>query len=406
MKIALVCFNLSWQAGGVRLIYSQTRALVAEGHQVTIYAPDLDTSVYPELRRGLDIRVIQSGAKPLWQYASQNLFRRVIEKWRHTVALTEVARAIAEKIDLDFDIVNLHDFAYILGRFYRRRGGQAKIIWTMNEPPYQYLPKESFLYDVLSRAYNFFKDFSERKYFGKIDGAAVLVARYKEWAEKRGMRAKVIRSGLDFDKFYSSPKSVAHKKQFEVLSLGALNRYRRFEDTVRATKALRHKGYDARVKIIAKNIWREDRYEKEFTDFVAREGMGKFTTLNFHGVSESDLPRVYAQADFFILPMYLPPPRSGYGWQMVGFEAMAAGTPTVVCRALDVTEALEDGKTALFTDPMNFEQIAARIEALIKKPELYVRIARQGQEFVRNNLSWEKYARELLAFSETLERRA
>lgn len=396
MKIAIICFNLRWQAGGTRLIFSEAQALEKLGHKVVIYAPDFDRRVYPELWSGLEIRRVESGARLFWQYTGASIVRRVKEKLAHEKGLIRLAGDIARSVDGDFDVVNLHDFAYIAAPFLKSKLPKARVVWTMNEPPYQYLPKEAFLYDFLSRAYNFYKDLSARKYFRAIHGVAVLVNRYKKWAEERGMRARVIRSGLDFQKFYSPPKSIAGKSKFKILSVGALNRYRRFEDTVRAAKILREAGFDVRLQIVAKNIWKEDAYQKELTEFVEKESMKDFTELNFAGVSEAELPRVYANADFFVLPMYLPPPRSGYGWQMVGFEAMAAGTPTIVCRALDVTEVLKDGETAAFHDPASPGQIADKIREMLNNPDLYSKISRQGQEFVKNNLSWGKYAREFL----------
>jgi glycosyltransferase involved in cell wall biosynthesis len=75
---------------------------------------------------------------------------------------------------------------------------------------------------------------------------------------------------------------------------------------------------------------------------------------------------------------------------------MAAGTPTIVCRAIDVVEALKDGETALFVDPLSPEDIAEKISSAVRDPALYRKIAVAGQEFVKRNMSWEKYAAEML----------
>ena len=402
MKIAIVCFNLSWQAGGVRLIFSEAHTLKRLGHSVIIYTPDFDPTVYPDLQSGLNIRVVSLSDKLRWQYRSESLSRRILEKFAHLRALRKTARGIADAMDSDLEIVNLHDFAYQAAPFYRNKNPRAKIIWTMNDPPYQYLPKASFIYDVLSRIFNFWRDISERHYFKFIDKVAVLVSKNKIWAEERRMEAVIIWSGLEFKKFYASPKSISDKgkKDVVLLSIGTLNRYRRFEDTIGAIKFLRDWGYDARAKIICKDIWNEKEYRRELHGFVRRTSVADRVELLFDGVSENELAQVYATSDFFILPIHLPPPRSGFGWQLVIFEAMAAGLPSIVCRTNDVTEALKDGETALFVEPMSPQQIAEIVRRLIDRPEEYLRIAKSGQEFVRQNMSWEKYAERFLRLVE------
>ena len=82
MKIAIVCLNLSWQAGGVRLIYSTAHALQTIGHTVTIYTPEINESAYPDLRKGLSIQVIAPPQPIEWQYASGSLLKRIFEKLR------------------------------------------------------------------------------------------------------------------------------------------------------------------------------------------------------------------------------------------------------------------------------------------------------------------------------------
>ena len=75
---------------------------------------------------------------------------------------------------------------------------------------------------------------------------------------------------------------------------------------------------------------------------------------------------------------------------------MAAGLPVILCHTTTSTEVLEDGKTALFVDPISPEQIAEKVKHLIDNPADYFRIASAGQKFVKENMSWEKFAEETL----------
>ncbi len=400
MKIAIVCLNLSWQAGGVRLIYSLAHALEKPGVRVVIYAPEINESAYPDLRKGLDIRVIPSPMPIAWQYASEGLIGRTREKLARGRTLAAAGRKIAEAMDGDFDIVNLHDFSYQIAPLYKQKNPRARIIWTMNDPPYMYLPKESFLYDIASRVFNWYEDIVERKFFRFIDAVVVLVRRNKAWAEERGMKGKVVWSGLDFDGFWAPPKRIEKKNEYVVLGVGALNKYRRFEDIVYAVKILRERSFNVRAIIVCKNIWKEDTYRDKLLAYARERGVGEYINFRLDGVSDDELKRLYASSDFFVLPIHLPSPRDGFGWQLVPFEAMASGVPVIISNKIDATEALRDGETACFVNPLSPGQIADKVEMLIGNPDLYMKIAKNGQEFVRKEMSWKKYAEEMLALSE------
>src|SRR3989344_947278 len=145
MKIAIVCFNFKWQAGGVRLIFEEARALKKLGHQVIIYAPECDSNVYADLQRGLEIRVLNPPREIFWQYESKNIIGRILERLKRDRIILCVAKAIANFMDQDFHVVNVHDYAYNLPKFYKLKNTKAKFIWTMTEPPYMYLPMRNFL---------------------------------------------------------------------------------------------------------------------------------------------------------------------------------------------------------------------------------------------------------------------
>jgi len=75
--------------------------------------------------------------------------------------------------------------------------------------------------------------------------------------------------------------------------------------------------------------------------------------------------------------------------------------PLIICHTTTSSEVLEDGKTALFVDPMSPTQIAEKVEFLIKNPEAYKEIAERGQEFVKKEMTWEKYTDVILGSLDT-----
>jgi glycosyltransferase involved in cell wall biosynthesis len=271
----------------------------------------------------------------------------------------------------------------------------------MADPPYQYLPKANPLYDLASRFFNWYADYAERRYFRSIDAAAVLVQRNKAWLEARGVPATINWTGIDFKSFYAPPREVSREKPFTIVAVGALNQYRRFEDAIEAVQILRDAKYDARIVVVCKNIWGENEYQEKLERLVAARGLGERVRLLFGGATEAELKHLYAAGHVFVLPIHLPPPRNGFGWQMTAFEAMAAGMPVLVCRSNDVTEALMDRETALFVDPLRPDQIAESVRSLIDVPRMHRKIAAAGQEFVRKNMSWEKFACGILETAKT-----
>ena len=273
MKIAITCFNLGWLAGGPRLIFAQARAMQQMGHSVTIYAPDFDPGMYPELTRGLHIVSVPSQRTLFTQDKFKTTLGNVRRKIRDERAQAALARTMAQRLDADFDVVNCHDFSYRIIPFYKARNPHSKILWTTHEPPFIYLPKPHKIYDALSRAYNWYQmNALQRKYVPLVDGVVLLNERNKRWAESCGFKAVTAYPGVDSAYFHAPVKQRAQGDlSVRVLCVGAPNQYRRFEDTLRATGLLRQRGYDASVTVVGKNIWNEDTY-CEFLKSIARDG--------------------------------------------------------------------------------------------------------------------------------------
>ncbi len=391
-KIAIVCFNLSWQSGGPRLVFSLAQSLKKAGHYVIIYAPEFSGQYYKELCEGLDIRIVKPRSYLNWSGRPKNIFIWIKRKIIQERLKLNIAKDIASAMDLNFDIVNVHDFAYPVGYFYKKRNPMARILWTENDPPYMYLPKGNFVFDFLSRFYNFYKDVISRKYFSAIDGVSVLDSHNKSWCEKRGLKPKIVRLGVDFEGFYQPVKEM----KLNLFGLGSLNKYRHYEEIILAVKYLRDWGYDARAQIICNDMWNENQYKSYLLKLVEENKLEDHIEFNFKGVSEEGLREAYQKNNFFIYPMYLPLPRNGFGFSIGVFEAMASGLLLIISRKTTSTEVLEDGKHALFVDPENSKQIAEKIKYIADQPDLYKKIATAGQEFVKQSLTWEKYAQSLL----------
>ncbi|MBI1975106.1 MAG: glycosyltransferase family 4 protein [Parcubacteria group bacterium] len=393
MKIGIVCFNLEWQAGGTRLIYSLAHALQRLGNQVIIYAPAYNPEAFPEMRNGLTITVVPPRQPMEWTRKPKGVFQKVKHKIQQERLQVDTARRIAEVMDLDLDVVNPHDFAYKVSLFYKKRNPAAKIVWNENDPPFIYAPKRNPIFAFLGKIFHVYKKIAERPYLRVIDRAITLDQWNQRWLAKRGVEATVVRSGVDFENFYAPVRDIAGRRNtIKLLGIGALNVYRRFEDIIDTVEILRRHGHDASATIIAKDIWGEPQCRQFLIRRARSKGVEAAVTFYFDGASNEELRRAYRESHVFILPLYIPPPRNGYGWGLVNFEAMASGLPLIICRTSSACEVLTDSENALFVDPMNPQGIVTQVEKLISSPEFYWRIAIAGQQFVKENISWDKYA--------------
>lgn len=398
MKIAIVCNNLSLLTGGPRLIFGLAAGLEEMGHTVGIYAPDFDPTHYAEITRGLKVKVVQPADVQVPGPRAPGFIGWIkgkIHEERYAIAL---ARAIADEIGQEADVVNVHDFAYRTAYFVKKRNPQTRAVWHENAPIFAYVKRGQIVPDFLGFLYyRVFRAWADRKYFRAMDKLIVLDRFNEAAARRQGFRdITLVRAGIDFGKFYAPVKDFREKaarREVNLLAVGALNAYRRYDKVIEAVKLLRDRGYGARLRVIANNVWRENQCRDDLIAQVERAGLADRVSLNFEGVSESEIVRAFHDCDIFVQAVYSPPP-SHHGWGLVNFEAMAAGVPVVLVASATATEVLRDGENALFFEPLNAGQIAEKVKFLVDNPEAYARIAAAGQKYVEEHQSWQRYAME------------
>jgi len=109
-------------------------------------------------------------------------------------------------------------------------------------------------------------------------------------------------------------------------------------------------------------------------------------------VSQENLPKVYAACDVFVLPSVSRLEAFG----IVALEAMATGKPVVVADIPGVREIIEDGREGLLADPMNPQDLARKIQALLADPGLRAEMGRRGREKVLAAFTTETVAQQVL----------
>ena len=100
-------------------------------------------------------------------------------------------------------------------------------------------------------------------------------------------------------------------------------------------------------------------------------------------VADADLPALYCGATVFVCPSL----HEGFGLPVL--EAMAAGTPVACSRATALPETA--GDAAAYFDPLDTDDIAATLIALLDHPEMRERLRQRGVARARS-FTWQDCA--------------
>lgn len=365
MKIAIIIRRLNVRGGAQRQALALAQELKKRGHGIVVYVAEGGwEGSYPELLDGLSIAAVAS----------------------------------PHDMEKDFDILNPHDrWAHTIACAYKKRVRAIPSVWMMNDLPTRWfsLFRESECRgEKLSwwkeRGAKLFDFFTSRRDILCQDAIAVLDYRDAAWVKQFfGKDAAVVRSGLDISHIDFRARQAPVGRTISVLLTGILLPHRRFEDLIDAVAILQKEGYSISVDIIG-----DESQNREYADRLTKrvQSLNLSHAVKFLGkVSERELFNHYGSHDVFVFPNHLQ------SWGLAVFEAMAAGIPVIVSKTAGPSEVLTDGENALFTEPKSPGSIAAALRRLVASPGLFQALSKNGRTFVEKNMSWEKYADEMLA---------
>jgi glycosyltransferase involved in cell wall biosynthesis len=123
-------------------------------------------------------------------------------------------------------------------------------------------------------------------------------------------------------------------------------------------------------------------------ELVETTGLGGF--VRFLGLRD-DVSDLMTKSDIFLLPSLHE------GLPVVALEAQAAGLPVVGSRIPGLSEAVEDGATALLHDVNDTDGMAESALKLLRNPELSDELAEAGRARVQQHFSLQAAAGRLVA---------
>jgi glycosyltransferase involved in cell wall biosynthesis len=417
MKIAMIHTPFWARAGGERQILRLAIELEKLGHEVEVFTNGINEDSYPEFFDTVKVNVIPHPlagklprgvtpqiAAPKISEAPQKDEEKVLglRMWMRKIVgrqfyTSEVPSMIAlgRKIPKGFDVINNHNFPTEWAALIAKKRLKAPIVWMCNEPPYWFFSPQQRsglrkinwpLFELL-----------DKTAVSYIDEIMVLSHVSEEYVRKAyNKSSRIVRTGVDVELFHkASGKNLRRKcgleNSFVMLFVGG-SRYAKRGDMVRALHILSEKFDD--VKLIL-----DTSRERDMLTRLSEKLGVKDKVLLLHSTSDIELAEVYAACDVFVYPSSASP------WGLVVTEAMAASKPVIVSKQVGTSEIIQEGVNGIVIDRAKPEEIAKQVEALINNPALRKKLGENAYEYVRANLSWERYAEKVESvFQETIRR--
>ena len=152
-----------------------------------------------------------------------------------------------------------------------------------------------------------------------------------------------------------------------ILSVGSIEARK---NILLAVKALSYLPDDLSLVVVG----RHTKYTDEVLDYVREHGLAHRVKV-MHGVTDEQLPQLYAGAEAFVYPSRY----EGFGIPII--EAISCGLPVVACTGSCLEEA--GGPDSLYVDPDDEQAMAAAIRQVLKGAEGREQHISRSQQYIR-----------------------
>lgn len=391
MKIAMILRRLNVKGGTQRQALSLAQELQKRGHEIILHTFYYDAEkCYAEMLK--QFKVVHFSEHDLKQAESVGFPWRMLEPVTRVKRENQLAKALAERMAEDFDILNPHDqVSYKVAYYYKKLRKNIPSVWVMNDPPalqwgYDRMSEvdEVFSKPLWRRFGYWLLDQYDRFQFIRHQGAIVTNDLFNGTLVRRyyGFRTFPVRNGPDFEHFTFKEKQPP-KGSVKLLTSGIFMPHRRYQDAIRAIPILVSKGINATLTIIG-SLENDLEYAEKIRRVVSELGLEDRVKLAGR-VSEKELIEAYHSHDIYTFQHHLQ------GDGLSPFEAAAAGMPLIISKTAGCREILTDRENVLLLEPKNPQDYADKVEELVRHPELFKQLAHAANAFARANLSWQNY---------------
>ena len=191
----------------------------------------------------------------------------------------------------------------------------------------------------------------------------------------------LIENGVPMSDFCDAPATstkITSEPGPRIGMVGRLVEQKGFHFVLKAAPGIVKRFPTARFLIVG-----EGGYREELLSLSRRLGIE--SNVLFLGQRE-DMPSVYRSLDVFVLPSL------NEGMPMTLLEAMASGLPAIATRVGAVPTVINDQQTGVLIEPGDVGSVQTALEQLLDAPDFKLKLARNGQAWVRAHASIETAA--------------
>ena len=365
MKILIVHPTMNFYGGAEYLVVKLANFLTKNNIENTI----LTLEIAPEIKREListEIITIKE--------------KSAIKKRLNLLQEIQLFNRYIKLHESKFDVINVHNLPVedaVLGV-------KAPVVWMCNEPPEIWDSKISLFKKILYRIYMVLDVFIVRYNIKNVVVADEF--NKKRFINRYGIIPTIINYGVDYPFFSKDVKNEGKLRfnsdgHFIISQVGMITKMKNQIESIKAIENLIK--YVPNIKLIlAGND--EGEYADYIKNYVNKNGLKEYVDIIGH-VSRDEIRALYTISDVIIFPI-----KSQGGW-LSPFEALCAGKPIIVSNEMTASDIIKQNQLGTVTN--NFRDV---IYDIYQNPGKYNKIGKHGKEWVKTELSWDKFSSKMV----------
>jgi glycosyltransferase involved in cell wall biosynthesis len=379
MKVLIVTPHV-FAGGAEKVVLHSAQKLELMGCDVAIASLSLDISGLPQMLKDLHYIQPKKNLLPSHINGSRTVMGSMVKE---SYALSRLLRKHAK----DIDILNPFNFPAYWATFLAQT--RKPVVWTCSEVlgPYrqtkELYEKSSFFRASLDLAVSIDKyvvkhGVDEIVTYSKLNSQLIM--------ERYGRTSKVIPACVDFDFFSESLPGAKEKIGFQdsivLLHVGWLVPSKNHIISIRALHLLKKKIPNIKLIIVGTGL-----LEHSLKNEADRLGL-KDDVVFRDANTQKDLRLLYQACDLNLYPV------RNQTFGLVPFEVLAAGKPSIVSDECGAADVIGREKIGFLIKP-NVKELVDTVLFALKHDELVEDVVQRGKQYVRENLTWDKYSRDM-----------
>jgi glycosyltransferase involved in cell wall biosynthesis len=214
----------------------------------------------------------------------------------------------------------------------------------------------------------------------------------KNFSERRGARSpiEVIPNGVDLELFgakYTNSEikairgNLGIKDEYVIVTTSRLVEKNGIDTLIKAVAKFKEKRPNIKCLILG------DGPERQNYESLVKSSKLENNVIFLGQVGQKDLPLYLKISDVFVRPSR----SEGLGSSFL--EAMAAEIPVIGTPVGGIVDFLHEGQTGFLVEVDNSDELAEKVDYVLKNPEVRKRVVYNAKSLVEENYSWEKVAK-------------